>query len=69
MATAAVLPMKAAPEEEKWGGDGFPDLPKELQTALKDLLRQALQREMYARRQEVMDARRERFYEDRKSVV
>ena len=54
----------AAPEEgEKFGGDGFPTLPLELQNALKALLRKALQREIYARRQEVMEARRQRFYD------
>ena len=50
-------------EQEQYGGDGFPDLPEPLQNALKELLRKALQREMYARRQEVMEARKQRFYD------
>jgi len=62
MATA-IAPLPETDEQEKWGGDGFPDLPMELQTALKSLLRKALQRELYARRQEVMEARRQRFYD------
>lgn len=63
MATAA-LPVQEAPEEqEQFGGDGFPDLDKDLQTELKALLRKALQREIYARRQEVMEARKQRFYD------
>ena len=54
-----------APEDEgeKFGGDGYPELPENLQKALKALLRKALTREMYARRQEVMEARRQRFYD------
>jgi len=54
-----------APEDqgEKFGGDGFPELPENLQKSLKGLLRKALTREMYARRQEVMEARRQRFYD------
>jgi hypothetical protein len=55
-------PEQEAPEE-RFGGDGFPDLPEDLQKALKGLLRKALQREMYARRQEVMEARKQRFYD------
>ena len=50
-------------QDEQHGGDGFPDLPEDLQKALKGLLRKALQREMYARRQEVMEARKQRFYD------
>ena len=65
-ALAVMLPA-GSPEEpdqqEKFGGDGFPDLPEDLQKALKGLLRKALQREMYARRQEVMEARKQRFYD------
>jgi hypothetical protein len=49
--------------EREFGGPGNPDLPEDLQSALKDLLRKALQREMYARRTEVMEARRQRFYD------
>jgi len=65
---AASPPVSAAPQvqggdEEQFGGDGFPDLPEELQKVLKGLLRKALQREMYARRQEVMEARKQRFYD------
>jgi hypothetical protein len=60
MATLALPPVG---EEEQYGGDGFPDLPLDLQAALKGLLRKALQREMYARRQEVMEARKQRFYD------
>jgi hypothetical protein len=65
MATTLTPPVQdALPEEqEEHGGDGFPDLPEELQNALKELLRKALQREMYARRQEVMEARKQRFYD------
>ena len=70
MATSTIAPPELAgivgnapPEQEKFGGDGFPDLPENLQQALKGLLRKALTREMYARRQEVMDARRQRFYD------
>ena len=58
--TAADSP---ADDEQQFGGDGFPELPENLQKALKGLLRKALQREMYARRQEVMEARKERFYD------
>lgn len=50
-------------EQEQFGGDGFPELPKELQDALKELLKKALKREVYARRQEVMEARKQRFYD------
>lgn len=61
---AALAEPQAQPSpEEQFGGDGFPQLPLELQGALKGLLRKALQREMYARRQEVMQARKERFYD------
>lgn len=65
MATAIALAPNTDVQDatEKWGGEGFPELPAELQTALKDLLRVALQREVYARRQEVMECRRERFYD------
>lgn len=73
MSTNAVMPAQDALEslitpeeeapEEQFGGDGFPDLPDDLQAALKGLLRKALQREMYARRQEVMEARKQRFYD------
>lgn len=52
-----------APEEQQFGGPGFPELPKDLQDTLKALLRKALQREIYARRQEVMEARKQRFYD------
>ena len=45
MATA-IAPLPETDEQEKWGGDGFPNLPMELQTALKSLLRKALQREL-----------------------
>lgn len=73
MATSAIQPQalealagatdeQPAPEDQ-YGGDGFPELPLELQNALKALLRKALQREMYARRQEVMEARKQRFYD------
>ena len=74
MATSALMPppqdelagLMAAepePEEQDFGGDGFPDLPIELQNALKELLKKALKREVYARRQEVMEARKQRFYD------
>src|ERR1700721_1524688 len=76
MATLALPPQAAAPSgqvlapqepseqfNEQFGGDGFPELPENLQKALKDLLRKALQREMYARRQEVMESRKQRFYD------
>ena len=74
MATSTIAPAldteqpeagDGAPEDqgERFGGDGFPELPENLQKALKGLLRKALTREMYARRQEVMEARRERFYD------
>lgn len=69
MATALIAPPAPAaptppvPEQEQFGGDGFPELPKDLQTALKGLLRKVLQRELYARRQEVMEARKQRFYD------
>jgi hypothetical protein len=52
-----------ADEQEQFGGDGFPELPDNLQKTLKSLLRKALQRELYARRQEVMGARKQRFYD------
>ena len=51
------------PAEMEFGGDGFPELPENLQKALKGLLRKALQREMYARRQEVMESRKQQFYD------
>ena len=54
---------KPEEETEQFGGNGFPELPINLQKALKGLLRKALQREMYARRQEVMESRRQRFYD------
>ena len=73
MSTSAITPVPALaalsgvdtpqPEEEQFGGDGFPDLPINLQNALKELLRKALKREIYARRQEVMEARKQRFYD------
>lgn len=72
MATAVTPPQAAAlslvtgqndDEQEQYGGDGFPDLPEPIQNELKSLLRKALQREMYARRQEVMEARKQRFYD------
>jgi hypothetical protein len=65
MATSLAPPIEdeAEPEEQKFGGDGYPELPEELQKSLKTLLRKALQREMYARRQEVMEARKQRFYD------
>ncbi len=75
MATSTIAPPQpeaeepeadnGAPEDsgEKFGGDGYPELPENLQKALKGLLRKALTREMYARRQEVMEARRQRFYD------
>lgn len=53
------------PEEEQgedFGGDGFPELPEDKQVILKDLLKKALQREIYSRRTEVIDARMQRFY-------
>lgn len=62
MATQAIE-LDPLQSEEQFGGDGFPDLPKELQTVLKGLLRKALTREQYARRQEVMEARKQRFYD------
>jgi hypothetical protein len=70
MATAPVVdgsvnpaPAPAAAPEQDFGGYGFPELPDNLQKALKALLRKALQREMYARRQEVMESRKQRFYD------
>lgn len=48
---------------EQFGGEGFPKLDKELQDALKGLLRKAMQRDQYARRQEIMEARKQRFYD------
>lgn len=67
MATATLQPAEGDLSDdspgEQFGGDGFPELPDKLQKALKDLLRKALKREMYARRQEVMEARKERFYD------
>ena len=65
MATTNALSLVApqvAPEEQ-FGGEGFPELPENLQKALKGLLRNALGREKYARRQEVMEARKQRFYD------
>jgi len=51
------------PEGEDWQQeDGFPNLPEEKQNVLKALLRQALTREVYSRRTEVIDARQQRFY-------
>ena len=50
-------------QEDAWKQeDGFPNLPEEKQTILKDLLKKALQREIYSRRTEVIDARLQRFY-------
>ena len=63
MASNALSLIQPQTEQEQHGGDGFPDLPEDLQKALKGLLRKALQREMYARRQEVMEARKQRFYD------
>lgn len=64
MSTSLIaMPNPDQPDKEKFGGAGFPELPLELQKELKSLLRKALQREMYARRQEVMEARRQRFYD------
>jgi hypothetical protein len=55
------------PEDEQlpdddFGGDGMPKLPEDKQVILKDLLKKALQREIYSRRTEVIDARLQRFY-------
>jgi len=71
MSTSAVMP-EPPPEDTKepappkfdadWGGDGYPDLPEQKQTVLKNLLKSALQREIYSRRTEVIDARQQRFY-------
>ena len=55
--------MEEPEDRQQFGGDGFPELPENLQKALKDLLRKSLQREIYARRQEVMEARKQRFYD------
>ena len=72
MATSALIPppqdeldslAAPEPEGEQFGGDGFPELPLPLQNALKELLKKALKREVYARRQEVMEARKQRFYD------
>ena len=66
MATSTLelaAPPSAVPQREQFGGDGFPELPENLQKALKDLVRKALKREIYARRQEVMEARKQRFYD------
>lgn len=71
MASALALPpqselagiLGAQADPEQFGGAGFPELDATLKTALKELLRKALQRELYARRQEVMEARRQRFYD------
>lgn len=67
MATNTLPPPVDAEDEQEqkndYGGDGFPALDKDLQEALKSLLRNALQREKYARRQEVMEARKQRFYD------
>lgn len=62
-ALSLVDPAAQPQPEEQFGGDGFPQLPLELQNVLKNLLRKALKREMYARRQEVMEARKQRFYD------
>lgn len=54
------------PEDDEqiddFGGDGMPDLPEDKQVILKDLLKKALQREIYSRRSEVIEARLQRFY-------
>ena len=55
-------------EQEQYGGDGFPDLPEPLQNALKELLRKALQREMYARRQEVMEFAQAALLRSRRAI-
>jgi hypothetical protein len=72
MSTSAIVPepqeQDAEPEQPSfdadWGAkeDGYPDMPEEKQVILKTLLRSALQREIYSRRTEVIDARQQRFY-------
>jgi hypothetical protein len=55
----------AAPSfDAEWGDKaaGYPDMPEHNQTVLKNLLKSALQREIYSRRTEVIDARQQRFY-------
>jgi hypothetical protein len=75
MSTSAIVPEPPEQEQDdqepeqaafdaEWGDKdaGYPDMPQDKQTTLKNLLKSALQREIYSRRTEVIDARQQRFY-------
>ena len=47
---------------EDYGGDGYPDLPEELQAQLVMLARKFCEEDRYSRRLEVQECRRARFY-------
>lgn len=49
-------------EQDDFGGDGFPDLPEELQAQLVSLARKFCEEDRYSRRLEVQECRRARFY-------